>query len=49
MVITHRMSAIENADVIVVINGGKVKEIGTHKELMAKVGDYYRMVQMQNV
>jgi ABC-type multidrug transport system fused ATPase/permease subunit len=43
------MSTIKNADVIAVINAGKIAEIGTHKELMTKQGDYYRMVHMQNI
>ena len=49
VVITHRMSTIKNADIIAVINGGRVTEMGTHKELMAKQGDYYRMVHMQTI
>ena len=43
------MSTIKNADVIAVINAGKVAEIGTHEELMKKQGDYYRMVHMQTI
>lgn len=42
-VIAHRLSTIRNADKIVVINEGQVKEQGTHEELIAKKGIYYTM------
>ena len=40
-VIAHRLSTIRNADVILVVNDGKVIEQGTHKELLAKTGYYH--------
>lgn len=40
-VIAHRLSTITNADKIVVIEGGKIVEQGTHSELMTKQGVYY--------
>ena len=49
VVISHRMSTIANADIIAVINGGKVTEMGSHEELMEKGGDYFRMVHMQSI
>jgi ATP-binding cassette subfamily B multidrug efflux pump len=47
IVIAHRLSTIQNADRIVVLHKGKVREIGTHAELMAKKGLYYRLYQLQ--
>ncbi len=46
-VIAHRLSTIRNADKILVINNGDITETGTHDELMAKRGDYYRMYMSQ--
>lgn len=42
-VIAHRLSTIRNADKIIVINDGQIKEQGTHEELIAKHGIYYTM------
>ena len=42
-IISHRVSSFENADIILVIENGKISESGTHKELMAHNG-YYRKV-----
>ncbi|XP_031235862.1 phosphatidylcholine translocator ABCB4 isoform X2 [Mastomys coucha] len=47
IVITHRLSTIQNADVIVVIQNGKVKEQGTHQQLLAQKGIYFSMVNIQ--
>ena len=43
LVIAHRLKTIEKADQIVVISGGKVKEQGTHQELMDLKGSYYKL------
>ncbi len=43
LVIAHRLSTIRNADRIVVISGGKVVEIGSHEELVARGGEYARL------
>lgn len=47
LVIAHRMRTVENADKIVVLDGGVVAESGTHDELMKKNGLYARLVELQ--
>jgi len=47
IVIAHRLSTIQHADRIVVLHKGKVREMGTHSELMAKKGLYFRLYQLQ--
>ncbi len=47
LVIAHRLSTIRDADVICVIDSGKIVEKGTHDELMALEGDYKKLHQMQ--
>eukprot|EP00069_Balaena_mysticetus_P008167 bmy_19467T0 len=47
IVIAHRLSTIQNADLIVVIENGKVKEHGTHQQLLAQRGVYFSMVNVQ--
>jgi len=47
VVIAHRLSTIENADRIVVLDGGQIKEIGSHEELLAHGGLYARLYQTQ--
>ncbi|KAK9476471.1 P-loop containing nucleoside triphosphate hydrolase protein [Lipomyces japonicus] len=45
--VAHRLSTIQNADVIYVFDGGKVLEQGTHFELLARKGKYFELVQAQ--
>ncbi len=47
IVIAHRLSTVKNADQIVVIDKGKIAETGTHKELVAAKGNYYKLVKNQ--
>ena len=46
-IIAHRLSTVRNADRILVIDGGKVLESGSHRELMAKRGRYWELYQNQ--
>ena len=46
--IAHRLSTIKNADKIAVINHKTICETGTHSDLIAKQGEYYKLCQAQN-
>ena len=48
VVIAHRLSTIHNADLIVVIDHGRIAEQGTHAELMARNGIYAKLIEMQS-
>jgi len=47
LIIAHRLSTIQDCDKIIVIHKGKVREEGTHGELLRKGGIYYRLYQLQ--
>ncbi|MFH0735641.1 MAG: ABC transporter ATP-binding protein [bacterium] len=47
IVIAHRLSTIQNADKIIVMHKGLIREIGNHQELLAKRGIYYKLYQLQ--
>lgn len=47
LIIAHRVSAVRNADEILILADGKIIERGTHEELLAKKGQYYKTYQVQ--
>ncbi|VEU78315.1 ABC transporter ATP-binding protein [Mycoplasmopsis columbinasalis] len=47
IVIAHRLSTIKNADLILVVEGGRIIEKGNHQELMARQGYYWNLYQTQ--
>jgi ATP-binding cassette subfamily B multidrug efflux pump len=47
IVIAHRLSTIQSADKIIVLHKGEIREVGTHQELLALGGIYYKLYQLQ--
>ena len=47
IVIAHRLSTIQNANKIIVLHKGEIREMGNHQELLAKRGIYYKLYQLQ--
>jgi ATP-binding cassette subfamily B protein len=47
LVIAHRLSTIQRADKIIVMHKGKVREMGSHQQLLAQRGIYYKLYQLQ--
>jgi ATP-binding cassette subfamily B protein len=45
--IAHRLSTLRNADRLLVLKGGAVAEIGSHEELLARKGEFHKMVEAQ--
>lgn len=48
IVIAHRLSTIQHADIIIVIDGGEIREQGSHSNLLAKNGLYKKLIDMQS-
>ena len=49
IIIAHRLSTVIHADVIVVLDKGKIVEKGTHTELLEKKGMYFNLIQLQQL
>ena len=49
MVVAHRLSTIRNADIVLVMDKGRLVEQGTHRELLAQRGIYWQMVMHQRL
>lgn len=47
--IAHRLSSIQNSDLIVYIDKGKVQEAGNHTQLMHQKGRYYKLIKKQDL
>src|SRR5208283_590952 len=47
LIIAHRLSTVQRADNIIVMHKGKLREMGTHQELLAKRGLYWKLYQLQ--
>ncbi len=47
--IAHRLSTLRKANKIVVVDKGRIIECGTHDELMALKGKFYRLIQIQSM
>ena len=47
LIIAHRLSTVQRADKIIVMHKGQVREMGTHQELLAKRGIYFKLYQLQ--
>src|SRR5438270_3934527 len=47
IIIAHRLSTVQRADKIIVMHKGQVREMGTHRQLLAQRGIYYKLYQLQ--
>ena len=47
LVVAHRLSTIQHADNIIVLQNGEILEQGTHQELLKKKGHYYKLYELQ--
>ena len=47
LIIAHRLSTIQRADKIIVMHKGQVREVGSHQQLLAQRGIYYKLYQLQ--
>jgi ATP-binding cassette subfamily B protein len=46
-VIAHRLSTLRRADLVIVLNEGRIEQIGSHEELMSREGHYRRAAMLQ--
>ena len=49
IMIAHRLSTLKKADKIIVVEDGKIAEVGAPDELIAAQGRFYKLVQMQSI
>ena len=49
IIIAHRLSTIKNVDKIIVIEGGKIIEVGRHEDLIKSNNVYSKFIKMQNI
>jgi len=47
VLIAHRLSTIQSADIILVMHKGQLRELGTHQELLARHGLYWKLYRLQ--
>jgi ATP-binding cassette subfamily B multidrug efflux pump len=47
LIIAHRLSTVQRADKIIVMHKGQVREMGTHQQLLARRGIYFKLYQLQ--
>ena len=47
VVIAHRLSTVQRAEQIIVMHKGQLREMGTHQELLARRGIYWKLYQLQ--
>lgn len=47
--VAHRLTTVQNADIIYVVDKGEIIEYGTHSQLMQKEEFYYQLVQAQSL
>ena len=47
IIVAHRLSTVRNADQIVVLDRGRIVEVGSHEELIKRNGAYYNLVKNQ--
>ncbi|MGH9602402.1 MAG: ABC transporter ATP-binding protein [Terriglobales bacterium] len=47
VIVAHRLSTVQNADKIIVMHKGRVREVGSHQQLLAQRGVYWKLYQLQ--
>ncbi len=47
LIIAHRLSTVQRADKIIVMHKGQLREMGTHQQLLAQRGIYFKLYQLQ--